>query len=131
MKIRALKSTVVITSDVKFDEIARIQELNTDALNLYDDEGNCIYAVRVGSEGSFNKNGICFNSENEDGYAQITNTVCGGFSEDPKEAKIEFLAEYFAAGLQAAEVNLPIIKEKIAEFDKTIDAAKESIQILD
>lgn len=80
-KIIAAGEAVVITSDIKMEDLKLIQANRPKALNLYetneDGKKTCIFTIgATDGKGSVSGNGICFNAVSNDGTGKAAVTVC-------------------------------------------------------
>lgn len=131
-KIIVVGESVVITSDVKMEDIKLIQANNAKAANLYetneDGKKTCIFTVgATEGRGNVSENGIVFNgvSNSGDGKACITVAVPAG--EGPIKDRV-------AAAYGKAVMRLNELEPKLAPVVEAIKAEKakmlEGIQII-
>lgn len=122
--IKIFGDSLVVTSSLKLDDIAKLQKFKPDALTLVDPEKKeAIFAVRVSSP-TFGKFGASFISKNDDGRAQATFPISSGMT---KEEKTKYAKECYGYALlnlnkleaQIAEV-LNITADEFAEMEESI-----------
>lgn len=82
--IRIAGNAIVLTSRLKLETIKKMEKFNPNTLALVEvnkDEENEIFRIETGTIGSISKYGICFNSSNKEGYAQVTTLLPEGVTD--------------------------------------------------
>lgn len=97
MKVTVIGRTFVVESNYTKAEIAKAATYRPESLILRDAKENAIYAIAVGTNGSFTNNGLIYNQENGAGKAIYTGQLPDGV-----EAK-KYLAEKFGGALVKAK----------------------------
>ena len=121
--IRIIEDACVITSQLKLEDIKKVQKIRPKALALYttDCEGNIeeIFKVAAGSSSSISSFGIVFNKANKNGFATITTL----FPEHVKDKKGWILDNYAKLFVMLKEVEKNVKHEltEIAEMFNNIE----------
>jgi len=113
-------AAAIITSGLKLDQIKRFKKYRPEALTLYDEDDEPIYAIDFDEgPGSINKNGAVFGAAtNADGYATIT-VVLDPAEEDKKQLVIDKLG--------AALLKLNELENGLAGLDEELAAEETEI----
>ena len=121
--IRIIEDACVITSQLKLEDIKKVQKIRPKALSLYstDCEGNIeeIFKVAAGNSSSISSYGIVFNKANKNGYATIT-TLFPEHVKDKKEWILNNYAKLFVM-LKEVEKNVKHELTEIAEMFNDIE----------
>lgn len=121
-KINVLGDAVVITSDLKAEDITLAAKYNPKALTLVDEDGDPYFGIAVSNKSSINAFGISFNGVARDGSGKATVTIGYNGSDKPDEIK-EDLADKFGialANLNKIEKALPAVLADIQKQKKTV-----------
>lgn len=123
-KAQIIGSAAVITSDLTPDQIKTVKKYHPEALTLYDEEEEPIFAVDVeeDSTGSINACGAVFGSAvNADGKATITCVI------DPALSKEDLLDKLGRPILKLTELekNMPDVLDKVKSEVELVKAAIE------
>ena len=127
MYIRVLQDTMVITSVVRYDDLAKLERINPEALLLVDSNNDVVFRIKVSEMASMSKYGICFNGKNSDGYAVATFDLPSGLSADEK---LEFIAESAGIALERLERIESQVLVAIDETNTNLAKIKNNIKIL-
>lgn len=113
-------AAAIITSGLKLEQIKRFKKYRPEALTLYDEDDEPIYAIDYDEgPGSINKNGAVFGAAtNADGYATIT-VVLDPAEEDKKQLVIDKLG--------AALLKLNELETGLAGLDEELSAEEAEI----
>ncbi len=118
-KLSILGNAVVITSEVKLEDIRTIEKYNRDALILKEDvEGEKVpvFGIATGSAGEINQNGATFAdaTRDDDKFAQITLCTCAaGITGDVKEWAADKFGKAITR-LNKLEATIPAVLEQIS-----------------
>ena len=121
--IKIVEDACILTSQMKLEDIKKVQKIRPKALSLYttDDEGNIeeIFRVAAGKSASISQYGITFNKANKNGFATITTL----FPEHVKDKKAWICENYVKlfAMLKEVEKNVKHELELIAEIFNDIE----------
>lgn len=115
-KINVTGNAVVITSTVKFEDIAKAKKYRPDALILCEEKGGeltPVFGVDVGREAKWNEYGITFNGKtHNDGFATLTELI-----PTIEEGLEEAIADLYGAVIL-----------KLNKFEEKFPAALEEIK---
>lgn len=126
-KINVLGDAVVITSELKADDIALVAKYQPKALILFNEEKEPEFGISIGAA-SVNRFGITFNGVARDGSGKATVTLGYSGSDDPEKIKEE-LADKFGialANLNKIEKAVPAV---LADIQKQKKAVIEAITV--
>ena len=125
--IRIVEDACVITSQLKLEDIKKIQKIRPKALSLYatDCEGNIeeIFKVAAGKSSSISSFGIVFNKANKNGFATITTL----FPEHVKDKKSWILDNYAKLFVMLKEVEKNV-KHELTEIAEMFDSIENEIE---
>lgn len=110
MKVKIAGSALVLVSSLKFEALKKIEKFNPMALVTYDEDQVPVFVVGTSATPCINKNGVQFNAQDKDGFAEVTFMIPSTI----KDRK-EFVTDNFGLTL----LNLSDAEEKI---DKAIEA---------
>lgn len=127
MKIKTMGTALVVTSELKLEDIKNAEKLNPALLAIKDEEGNETFRIASGNKGSFTAAGIIFNGHNTTGEATMTAEI---ESANPAEIK-KLIATKYAKAIIALSENERIFEEKFEEYTHTIHNIIDSIEIVD
>lgn len=72
-KVKIAGNAAIITSTLKVEEIEKIRKYTKSGLTLKDETGkNDIFTICLGDASSLSKRGICYASQDNEGYALAT-----------------------------------------------------------
>lgn len=124
-KINVLGDAVVITSEIKAEDLALVAKYQPKSLALYDEDGDPIFAIAVSQKPSVGAFGIGFNGVARDGSGKATVTLGYSGSDDPEKVK-EDLADKFGIALMnlnKIEAGLPAVLADIQKQKREVVAA--------
>ena len=126
-KITITGDVAVITSEMKLEEIEKLEKYNRNALTLFDNEGKePEFCVKSSTKGSINRYGAEFNGKSRDeGFATITIPVKG---ETKEEVEAYLLDKTGNAILNVNKIEEQAI-EALAKVDEEIAEVKSNITI--
>lgn len=116
-KIKVTGSAMVLTSDVKLEDIKKLEKFSPESLKIIDENENEVFKIGTGLNG-FNKYGATFNEANADGKAVATVLLPEG---------IENKAKYVKDNYGYALLKLNTLEEFIAEALTELSADFEKI----
>lgn len=120
-KITIAGKAVIVTSELKLEDIKTVEKYRPKALTIYggEDGKDPIFVIKTGVCGGINKYGACFaDATREDKLATITLVT------DYDEDNIE---EYVADLLGSAIINLNALEETLPEVISDISAEREKV----
>jgi hypothetical protein len=129
-KVKIIGNAVVITSDLKVEEILKVKKFTKSGLKLRDEKGNEIFAIdyRPGANSSISEHGIVYGEVNTEGYAQVSLLM----AEDVKpEDRMNVLLDDFAIALGNLNTLETYIREAATELEGTVETIKSSIEVVD
>ena len=121
-KVKVVGQAIVITSELKLDDIKTVAKYRPQALTLYEGEGDekePVFCLGVG-EDSINKFGASFNKETRDESKKAIMTIV-------HEYQGEDIKGFVADNLGAALMNLKKLEEIIPGVLQEIAAQKAAI----
>lgn len=128
-KIVILGEAIVVTSELKLEDIRTIKKYRPDALILKGgEEGkDPIFAIAEGNNGDINKFGICFTGETRDDDKKATLTTSIDYDGEDIE---EYVSDKFGAvitNLNKLEATLPSVIKEITDAKA---AVKKNITVI-
>jgi hypothetical protein len=129
-KTKIVGNAVVITSDLKAEEILKVKKFTKSGLKLKDEKGNEIFAIDYtpGGCSSISEHGIIYAETNAEGYAQISLLI----SEDVKpEDRMAVILDKYAIALGNLNTLETCIREAATGLNATIETIKEGIEVVD
>lgn len=117
--VKVVGQAVVVTSSVKYDDLAMVETYKPEALTLTDEDGNQYFKVGTGSHGSVGKYGITFDSESRDDNKALVTLHLDYTGENVKE--------YLTDKLGGALINLKEVEKKIPLMLEEIKEERELI----
>lgn len=130
--IKVLGNSLTITSEIKAENIRNTEKYAPDCTKLwnpanYNEEPVVDFMVAMTeSIGSANNNGICFDSENTDGYAYLT----VGIDRTPETDEEAIIQKYAPMLVKLNSVERRI-EAAMEEINKQIDAVRETVKFMD
>lgn len=120
-KVTIMGDIVQIKSDLTKNEVERVKAFAPNALKLYDQDENEVFAIGIG-DASYSKYGICFCSEDAEGklFMSTDNPVTD--HADAEKEKYE-VTKYFASiinNLTLIEKNVESAKEALEEMEANV-----------
>ena len=125
-KIKIIGNAFVLTSELPFDWIQKLEKLNPNALCITEQRGDEtieVFRIGTGKAGAVSKYGITFAAQNKNGYATVTTLI-----PDNVVNKREFIKDAYAAtlimlkNLEACDkVSYAQINDLYKELDKDIE----------
>lgn len=131
MKIKIFGDALVITSALKKQDIETANKFFPEALTLkkrVDEKTEPVFALALGSTGSFNKNGVIFDSADEEGYACVT--VCGCPTPLTQQQKAEQFVENEARAIAYATELEDQITDALAQHSALIERVSSAVEII-
>ena len=115
-KIKVVGNAVVLESEIKFEDIKKVEKYRPDALTMKDEDGKPVFRVATGVNPSANEISVVFNGSTHDDekHATCTWIVNSGIGEGFKSE----LADMYGAAilkLNKFEEMLPGIVEEIGK----------------
>lgn len=120
-KVTIVGDVVQLKSDLTKEEITRVKAFAPEALKLFDEDKNEVFAIDIGNA-SYSKYGICFCSEDVDGKVFMTmdNPV---LDHSDAEKEREEVVKYFAPVLH----KLNVLEENIISAKETLEEMEASV----
>ena len=127
-KVKIAGSSVVITSELKVEELKKVRKFTKSGLSLKDDKGNDVFTIAIGNVSSISKYGITYAGANAEGYAQATLMLDETVNAD--ERKKAFIDTY---AIELANLNTleNFIRESATEIEKTIATVDAMVETVD
>lgn len=124
MKTRILAMQAVITADMKYDDMKKIQKYDPEKMILKDKDGNEKFRISLGECDNVSNIGITFAKDVDDAFARI---------EIPShtEKKDEYVAENYGIAIAKANDIIDEMKAALADVDAKIAAIRESITVVE
>ena len=129
-KVKIVGNAVVITSDLKVEEILKVKKFTKSGLKLRDEKGNEIFAIDYcpGANGNTSEHGIVYSEVNAEGYAQVSLLM----AEDVKpEDRMNVLLDDYAIALGNLNTLETYIREAATELNSTVENIKNAIEVID
>ena len=123
MKVKVVGTALIITSTLKVAQVEAAKNFAPDALKVFDDEGNQVYAVATGETASIGKFGTTFNGADAEGNLQATVVI------DNAADKKKYVTEQYGlaiAGLAQAET---LVAEEIESVLATVNGALSEMEV--
>ena len=115
MQCNIAGNALVFTSEIKLEDVKLLSKANPNALILFDDEKEPVFAIGVGNfeSGSIGKLGVTIDStsRNENGFATVTGIIPEGIA-DAKEFAANILMPAYLS-IKALEDTVPVAAEEI------------------
>lgn len=129
-KVKVVGNAVVITSDLKAEELKNVKKFTKDGLKLKDAKGNEIFSIscKPNTESSISEYGICYGEVNAEGYAQATLLIDETVN---AEKRVDVILDNYAIAIGNLNALESYIRETIVELSATIEGIKESIEVID
>ncbi len=131
-KTRILGTSVTITSAIKVADLKTLAKFKPEALKLTETVGSVKeekFSVTLGTGPSITpsvtKYGIVFNSENADGYAEVTIQIPASIAADKRK---EYVAETYGYALLSLNELESQIAKVLAETEADFIAINDSIE---
>lgn len=125
-KITIAGDALIISSAVKYEDLAKVAKYRPDALVLKDAEGEPVFRVACGQYSGVSEYGITFETATrEGGYACIT---LGTYIPEGEDVK-EFVADTIGAAIGNLEKIETTIPDILGEIDVQRTAMMSKIQI--
>ena len=132
MKIKIFGDALVITSDLKKADIVTATKFFPEALTLKKavdgEKPQAVYAMSLGQAGGFNKNGVIFDSADEEGFACVT--ICGQPSNLTQQEKANQFVENEARAIAYATELEEQIVMALAQHGDLIDRVSSAVEII-
>ena len=109
----------VITSELPYEQIEKLEKFKPEALSARDEEGNDTFSIRTGNSPSFSRYGAVFNSKNQQGNALVVVSL------PSVDDKAEFVKETYGYGLLSLnqlERQLTVVSEDLAQEISQIES---------
>ena len=122
-KITTVGQAVVVTSELKLEEIKKVAKYRPNELQLKGgkDDKEVVFAIGIG-KGKINQYGASFDKETMDGEGKACITIMKEYEGD-KEKISELIADEFGAAL----INLEKIEAKLPAVIEEIDKEKAAV----
>ena len=125
-KIKVMTGVTQLDSEIKYDDIERLQRTHEEALVMKDEKNNEIFRIGVG-EPSVSKYGIVFSAKNAEGNAVVT--MLNATTGTPEELRRK-LAEEYAENITRLEELANHINSVIEIVEEEIENTMEKIEII-
>lgn len=124
MKTRILAMQAVITADMKYDDMRKIQKYEPEKMVLKDKDGNEKFRISIGECDSVSCVGITFAKDGDDAFARI---------EIPPhtERKDEYVADNYGIIIAKANEIVESMKSALDDVDAKIAAIKAGITVVE
>jgi hypothetical protein len=129
-KVKIVGNAVVITSDLKVEEILKVKKFTKSGLKLRDEKGNEIFAIDYcsGANSSISEHGVVYGEMNAEGYAQVSLLM----AEDVKaEDRMNVILDNYAIALGNLNTLETYIRETATELNETVENIKSGIEVVD
>lgn len=129
-KVKIVGNAVVITSDLKVEEILKVKKFTKSGLTLKDEKGNDIFAIDYcpGANGSISEHGVVYAETNAEDYAQLSLLL----AEDVKaEDRMDVILDNYAIALGNLKTLETYIREAATELNATVENIKDGIEVID
>ena len=124
-KIKISGSSVVITSDLKVEELKKVRKFTKSGLTLKDQKGNDVFTISLGNISSISKYGITYAGETAEGYAQATMMLDENIkAADKKKAFIDT----YAIELSNLSTLENFIRESVADIENTVATVEAMVE---
>lgn len=129
-KAKIVGNAVVITSDLKVEDIIKVDKFTKAGLKLRDEKGNEIFAISYNpnSDGSISEHGIVYSETNAEGYAQLSLLLAADVK---PEDRTEVILDNYAIALGNLNTLENYIREAATEIDSTVENIKSAIEVID
>lgn len=131
MKIKIFGDALIITSALKEQEIKTVEKFCPEMLVLketIDEKPQAIFALRLGTAGSFNKNGVIFDGKDQEGFACVT--LCGNPTNLSQTEKAQQFIENNARAIAYATKLEEQIGRALTEHATLIDSVANTVEII-
>lgn len=129
--IKVVGSAAIVTSSLKVETLDKMAKYNPKALKMFekDEDGNKVlsFQVRRGNCAEFDKNGVVFCEETEEGNMQLTFGIPTCVK--TKKAKKQYIRDFFGFALTKLNKFESEVEEKDRELDKLFESVEEKIVI--
>jgi hypothetical protein len=125
-RVKIAGNAVVLTSELKFETIKKLEKYNPDALCLVEnrkDEEVEIFRIQTGAKASISKYGIVFATANKNGCANVTFMI----PEDITD-KVSYVKDNYATILLMLKDIEAVATVASAEFDEAYEKLNEEIE---
>lgn len=130
-KVKIVGNAVVITSDLKVEEILKVKKFTKSGLKLRDEKGNEIFAIDYcpgANSSSISEHGVIYGETNAEGYAQLSLLM----AEDVKaEDRMDVILDNYAIALGNLNTLETYIRETATELESTVETIKSGIEVVD
>ena len=130
-KMKILGTAVTITSAIKVADLKKLEKFKPEALKLIECVGNAKeekFSVALGTNPitpSVTKYGVVFNSENADGYAEVTLPIPTSIAADKRK---EYVADTYGYALLSLNELESQIAKVLVETEADFIAINENIE---
>ena len=125
MRIALIGDAVVVTSTLKVEEIETLKKYNSDALKIFDADGNQTFGVSYeNGNGTLSKKGVVFGSPSRDGNGFATLTIN---LETEEDVPADLLKEMIADMLGDIPTKLEVIEQQAPAALSEVNAAREAL----
>ena len=126
MNTKILGSAFTLTSSIKMADIKKLAKFSPASLQLKDaDKKNVVYAIGTG-KAAINQNGVTFNGENSDGFAQCTIEIPADTAN-----KTEYVKENFGRAMLGLVDMEAHIAAELTTLEGKFTAVNDSIEVVD
>lgn len=126
MNIAVVGNILAVTSNIKASAIKKLAKANSEALKLWNEDREVIFAVGLGNKGSIQNFGITFNTEDTVGNAAVTIDI----EDVPADKRASYVAEtYYKAFDNLAQLERNI-EAAVAEYDAHVREVTEFITVM-
>lgn len=126
-KVKIVGNAVVITSDLKREEIERVKKYTKDGLKLKDEKGNDVFTIALGENSSISQFGITYGEQNAEGYAQATLLLDESIEPDKR---MDTVLDTHAITLTQLNTLETYIRSTATELESTIAGIADSIEVI-
>lgn len=131
MKIKIFGDALIITSALKEQDIKTVEKFCPEMLVLketIDNKPQAVFALGLGAAGGFNKNGVIFDSKDQDGFACVT--LCGNPTDLSQTEKAQQFIENNARAIAYAIKLEEQIGQALTEHAALIDSVTNVVEIV-
>lgn len=126
--VKIVGNAVVLTSELKAEELSTVKKFTKDGLKLKDEKGNEIFAIAYTPGCSaISDYGVNYGEVNAEGYAQATFVMDENVKAEDRMATV---LDNYAIAIGNLKTLETYIREAVTGITKTVEEIKDSIEVL-
>ena len=126
--VKIIGNAMVLTSDLKVEELNTVKKYTKDGLKLKDEKGNEIFSIAcTPGHSSISSYGVSYGEENAEGYAQASLVLDESIKAEERMATV---LDNYAIAIGNLKTLETYIREAYTGINKTVEEIKDSIEVL-